>query len=76
LFLFENDAYIQTFLSGIKNSQIRTIGPELVFGKVFDFIDFNAIEEPLFRHLVIASLAFLLSKLKTLNIYIDIKGYH
>lgn len=67
LFLFENDSYIQSFLSGIKNSQIRTIGPELVFGKVFDFLGFNTIEEPLFRHLVIARLAFPLSKLKTIE---------
>jgi transposase len=67
LFVFENDSYIQTFLSEIQNSQIRTIGPELVFGKVFDFIGFNAIDEPLFRHLVIARLAFPLSKLKTIE---------
>ena len=67
LFVFENDSYIQTFLSGIQNSQIRTIGPELVFGKVFDFIGFNAIDEPLFRHLVVARLAFPLSKLKTIE---------
>lgn len=67
LFVFENDSYIQTFLSGIQNSQIRTIGPELVFGKVFDFIGFNAINEPLFRHLVVARLAFPLSKLKTIE---------
>jgi transposase len=67
LFLFENDSYIQTFLSGIKNSQIRSIGPELVFGKVFDFIGFNEVNEPLFRHLVIARLAFPLSKLKTIE---------
>ena len=67
LFILENDSFVQTFLSEIQNSQIRTIGPELVFGKVFDFIGFNAIEEPLFRHLVIARLAFPLSKLKTIE---------
>jgi transposase len=67
LFILENDSFVQTFLSEIQNSQIRTIGPELVFGKVFDFIGFNAIEAPLFRHLVIARLAFPLSKLKTIE---------
>lgn len=67
LFVFEQDALIESFLSEVQNAQIRTIGPELVFGKVFDFIGFNTINEPLFRHLVIARLAFPLSKLKTIE---------
>lgn len=67
LFIFEKDALIESFLSEVQNAQIRTIGPELVFGKVFDFIGFKAINEPLFRHLVIARLAYPLSKLKTIE---------
>lgn len=67
LFIFEKDVLIESFLSEVQNAQIRTIGPELVFGKVFDFIGFNTINEPLFRHLVIARLAFPLSKLKTIE---------
>lgn len=67
LFVFEKDTLIKSFLSEVENAQIRTIGPELVFGKVFDFIGFNTINEPLFRHLVIARLAFPLSKLKTIE---------
>ena len=54
-------------MSEVQNGQIRTIGPELVFGKVFDFIGFNTINEQLFRHLVIARLAYPLSKLKTIE---------
>ncbi|NLN95889.1 MAG: hypothetical protein GX128_06950 [Bacteroidales bacterium] len=49
----------------MSNSHIRTVGPELIFGKIFDFIGFGAIRGSHFRHLVIARLAYPLSKLKT-----------
>lgn len=65
LFVFEKDALVESFISELSNTQIRTIGPELVFGKIYDAIGFNVIGYPLFRHLVIARLAFPLSKLKT-----------
>jgi transposase len=74
LFVFENDILITSFLREIQNGQIRTIGPELVFGKIFDFIGFNTINEPLFRHLVIARLAFPLSKLKTIDYLYRFQG--
>jgi hypothetical protein len=67
LFVFENDALIEGFLSQLANSQIRTIGPELIFGRIYDAIGFGAIREELFRHLVISRLAFPLSKLKTVD---------
>lgn len=67
LFVFEKDVLVESFLSEVENAQIRTIGPELVFGKIFDFIGFGAIDEALFRHLVIARLSFPLSKLKTIE---------
>lgn len=67
LFILEKDILLETFLSEVENAQIRTIGPELVFGRIFDHIGFNAINEDLFRHLVIARLAFPLSKLKTIE---------
>jgi len=51
----------------LSNAQIRTIGPELVFGKVYNHIGYNKINSDLFRHLVIARLAFPLSKLKTIE---------
>lgn len=65
LFVLEKDVLIESFLSAIENRHILTVGPELVFGRIFDFIGFNSIDEELFRHLVIARLAFPLSKLKT-----------
>jgi histidyl-tRNA synthetase len=39
----------------------------LIFGKIYDKIGFNEIDEELFRHLVISRLAFPLSKLKTIE---------
>ena len=65
LFTSETDAAIEKAFSQLHNSSIRTVGPELVFGKIYDYIGFNQIQEDLFRHLVISRLAFPLSKLKT-----------
>lgn len=65
LFQSEADNLVEEVFSSLTNSQVRTIGPELIFGKIFDYIGFNIINEPLFRHLVIARLAYPLSKLKT-----------
>ena len=67
LFGYESDEIIEQAFSLLDNSSIRTVGPELIFGKIYDCIGFNAIEEELFRHLVIARLAFPLSKLKTVD---------
>ena len=65
LFSSEKDNLIEEAFSVLNNSNIRTIGPELVFGKIYDHIGFGKIKEELFRHLVIARIAFPLSKLKT-----------
>jgi transposase len=67
LFVFEKDVQIESFISELSNAQIRTIGPELIFGKVYDHIGYNKVNNDLFRHLVIARLAFPLSKLKTIE---------
>jgi transposase len=65
LFSSESDVVVEQALSTISNADIRTVGPEIVFGKIYDNIGFNQINEDLFRHLVLARLAFPLSKLKT-----------
>jgi transposase len=67
LFISENDTIVEQVFDSLKNANIRTVGPELIFGKIYDFIGFGAIKEDLFRHLVIARLAFPLSKLKTIE---------
>lgn len=67
LFVSEKDVSIEAIFAALSNSSIRTVGPELIFGKIYDHIGFNQIEEDLFRHLVISRLAFPLSKLKTVD---------
>jgi len=65
LFRSEYDELIEASISSLSNSSIRTVGPELIFGRIYDYIGFGRIGEELFRHLVISRLAFPLSKLKT-----------
>jgi transposase len=67
LFISESDAAIEQAFTVLNNSNIRTLGPEIIFGEIYDSIGFGAIGERLFRHLVIARLAFPLSKLKTID---------
>lgn len=69
LFSFKTpeEAVVRRFLGELSNEQIRVIGPELVFGTLFDRLGFGAIPEPLFRHIVIARLAHPVSKVKTVD---------
>lgn len=63
--LTPENATIAGFVRTLGNGAIRTIGPEYIFGTLFDRIGFNAIPETLFRHLVVARLTYPKSKLKT-----------
>jgi transposase len=67
LFVSQSDAAIEQAFALLDNASIRTLGPELIFGRIYDYIGFGAIGEELFRHLVVARLAFPLSKLKTIE---------
>ena len=67
IFVSESDTIIENIFEALNNASIRVIGPELIFGKLYDKIGFGEIEEDLFRHLVISRLAFPLSKLKTID---------
>lgn len=67
LFVSEQDELIDKTLSTLENSDIRTIGPEIIFGKIYDSIGFNKVGKDMFRHLVISRLVFPLSKLKTVE---------
>jgi transposase len=67
LFISQSDEAIEQAFSILDNSNIKTLGPEIIFGKIYDSIGFGNIKESLFRHLVIARLAFPLSKLKTIE---------
>lgn len=58
---------VSAFVSQLRNSHIHTMGPELIFGTLFEQIGFGKIPDELFRHIVIARLAYPTSKLKTVD---------
>ncbi len=62
-----DNAAILDFVQSLGNASIRTVGPELIFGRLFDEIGFGAIPEPLFRDIVVARLVYPVSKLKTVD---------
>ena len=64
LLLSREDEQILQFISSLSNAQIKAVGIELVFGRIFDAMGFNAIEERLFRYLVLSRIAYQGSKLK------------
>ena len=64
--------FVDTFINHLDSFSL--IGPELLLGKIFDEIGFNAIEEELFRHLVITRLVYPVSKLKTTDYLFKYKG--
>lgn len=65
--LSETDLAIKNFLENMTNLQIHTIGPELIFGTIFDRLGFGIIKDDWFRHIVIARLVYPTSKLKTVD---------
>ena len=74
LFISESDTIVDQVFSSLENASIRTVGPEIIFGKIYDSIGFGEIYEELFRHLVLARLAFPLSKLKTIDYLYRFQG--
>jgi transposase len=62
-----DNAVVLDFVQSLRNASIRTVGPELIFGRLFDQIGFNAIPEQLFRDIVITRLVYPISKLKTVD---------
>jgi len=58
----QDNAAVLDFVRNVQNSHVRTVGPELIFGKIFDQIGFDAIPERLFRDIVIARLVYPTSK--------------
>lgn len=77
------EAAVRQFLGQLANEQIRVVGPELIFGALFDRLGFGTIPEEMFRHIVIARLAYPLSKVKTADylyryqgVEIDVDGIY
>ena len=67
LFTDDEESNYEHILSSIGNNQIQVIGPELIYGRLFDKIGYNRIADNLFRHLVITRLYNPGSKLKTID---------
>ncbi len=63
----KEDLAIEAFTASLSNAQIHTIGPELIFGALFDRIGFAAVDDEMFRHVTIARLVYPVSKIKTID---------
>src|SRR3989339_494067 len=69
-----DNAVILDFVRSLSNASIRTVGPELIFGRLFDEIGFDVIPEQLFRDIVVARLVYPSSKLKTVDYLYRYRG--
>lgn len=69
---YNEEQLVDLFFTGIK--ELSLVGPELLLGKLFDEIGFNAIKDDLFRHLVLTRLCYPVSKLKTTDYLFKYKG--
>ena len=67
LFSDEDDTRLEDFLSTIHNTQVQVVGPELVFGQLYDKIGYGKTKNELFRHLVVGRLFNPGSKLKAID---------
>jgi transposase len=74
LFVSETDTIVENIFSSLNNASVRTIGPEIIFGRIYDSIGFGEIKEELFRFLVVSRLVFPLSKLKTVEYLYRFQG--
>src|SRR5678815_954103 len=63
---------VELFFHHVEGTEL--VGPELLLGKLFDEIGFNAVKDELFRHLVICRLVYPVSKLKTVDYLFKYKG--
>lgn len=59
-----DEAFIPPSLTELNNDHIRVIGPELVFGKILNYIGFGKIEDELFKDLAISRITHPGSKLQ------------
>ncbi|MCK5170954.1 MAG: IS1634 family transposase [Bacteroidales bacterium] len=59
-----DDPFILPSIRELNNDDIRVVGPEIIFGKIFNFIGFNKIPDQLFKDLVISRITHPGSKLQ------------
>ena len=67
LFINPSDTAVESFVGRLSNDQIQVIGPELIFGRIYDHIGYGELDGDLFRHLVITRLFHPGSKLKAID---------
>ena len=65
--IYEEEDVIDGFVRTLNNAQVQVIGPELIFGTLYNRIGYNAIRNDLFRNIVICRLFNPGSKLKTVD---------
>ena len=68
--IYEEEDVIDSFVSSLNNAQVQVAGPELVFGTLYDRIGYGAIQNRMFRNIVICRLFNPGSKLRTVD-YMD-----
>jgi len=67
LFIAPADTLVESFVKGLSNEQVQVIGPELIFGRIYNHIGYDELDGDLFRHLVITRLFHPGSKLKAID---------
>jgi transposase len=67
LFADEDEVRLKGFVSTLQNTQVQVVGPELIFGCLYERIGYGTIKNELFRHLVVSRLFSPGSKLKTID---------
>lgn len=65
LFIDRDETVLRNFVETITNDNIRVVGPELIFGRLYGHIGFARIASDMFRYLVVSRLFSPGSKLKT-----------
>ena len=63
-FYSNQDESILNFTQQLSNSNIQAVGSQLIFGKLFDYMGFNILENQLFKDLVLSRIIYQGSKLK------------
>ena len=65
--LFGDSSEVVAYLQAMSNSQIQVIGPELIYGELYDHMGYGGLGNEMFRNLVICRLFNPGSKLKTID---------
>jgi len=67
LFEEKQDVPVGNYVANLSNEQLQLIGPELVYGRLYDKIGFGRLQNEMFRHLVVAHLFLPGSKVNVID---------